>query len=105
MEFSRDGRTLATSIADGTVLIWDVETPGAHRLAAGVEQDTFVSAAFSPDGARLYAVSTGRRGIRLETDPEAWKRHACLVAGRELAAREWNDALGERPYRTVNWDD
>ncbi len=101
VEFSRDGRTLATSSADGTVLIWDVETQEPIGSPLAVEPDTFTSATFSPDGARLYAVSTGRRGIRLETDPEAWKRHACLVSGRKLTAREWKDALPDRPYRAV----
>jgi eukaryotic-like serine/threonine-protein kinase len=83
------------------VLLWDVETQEPIGSPLAVEPDTFVSAAFSPDGARLYAVSTRRRGIRLETDPEAWKRHACLVSGRKLTAREWKDALPDRPYRTV----
>lgn len=81
--FSPDGRSLGTSSADGTVLLWDVETQEPVGSPLAVEPDTFASAAFSPDGARLYAVST-RSGIRLETDPEAWKRHACLVSGRRL---------------------
>ena len=92
---------MATSSADGTVLLWDVEAQEPIGSPLAVEPDTFISAAFRPEGDRLYAVSTGDRGIRLETDPEAWKRDACLVAGRELTAREWNDALGKRPYRTV----
>jgi WD40 repeat protein len=101
VEFSRDSRLLATSSADGTVLLWDVETqePIGSRLV--VERDTFVSAAFSPDASHLFAVSTGLQGIRLETEPEVWKRHACLVAGRDLTRREWRDALPKQPYRAI----
>jgi WD40 repeat protein/class 3 adenylate cyclase len=99
--FSPAGRLLATSSADGTVLLWDVETQKPIGSPLTVEPDNFLSVAFSRDGSHLFAISTRTRGIRLATDPEAWKRHACLVAGRELTPREWKDALPARPYRAV----
>jgi len=101
VEFSYDGRTLATSSADGTVQLWDVETQEPIGSSLVVEPDTFASMALSPDGRRLFAVSTRSHGVRLQADPQAWRRHACFVAGRELSEREWKDALPERQYRAV----
>ena len=101
MDFSADGRTLATASADGTVRLWDVEprTPIGSPLT--IEADTFLSAAVSRGGSQLFALSTRDRGVRFATDPEVWKRHACVVAGRELTRREWSDALAGRQYRPV----
>ena len=55
----------------------------------------------SRDGAHLYALPTTTNGVRLALSPEAWKDEACAVAGRELTAREWADALPSRKYLPV----
>jgi WD domain, G-beta repeat/WD40-like Beta Propeller Repeat len=104
-EFTPDGRTLVTAAADGTVVLWDVETQKPIGSPLELAPNTFASAALSPDGSRLYAISTRGEGISFNMSPEAWKRHACVVAGRELTAAGWDGALPERPYQAVCSDD
>lgn len=101
IEFSPDGSTLATAGLDGTVGLWDVATQTPIGRPLTIEPETFLAADLSPDGSRLFSVSTGRRAVRWDVSPDAWKRHACRVAGRELTQREWRDALPDRPYRSV----
>lgn len=101
LEFSPDGRVLLTGSADGTVLLWDVATQPAIGSPLLIEPDAYVSATFSRDGSHLFAVPHTGRGVRWDVRAESWKRHACLVAGRELSETEWRDALPGRPLRPV----
>ena len=96
LEFSRDGRTLASASEDGTVVLWDVDTRTPVGSPLTVQTNAWVSAAFTPDGSQLFAVSDRGRGVRFDVGLEAWKRHACRVAGRAFTAGELADALADR---------
>jgi hypothetical protein len=92
---SRQGSTTARS-SSGSRGNWKPAGPileGHSGRVAALE--------FAPDGRRVFALSEGPSGMRWEVSPEAWKRHACAVAGRELSAREWSDAVPGRPYRAI----
>jgi WD40 repeat protein len=101
LAFSPGDALLASASEDGTVALWDVATrhPVGSPLRLG--DDRWVSAAFTPDGAQVVAVSNDGHGLRFPTSPAAWARHACRVAGRELSASEWADALPDHPRRAV----
>ena len=100
-EFSPDGRTLVTSSADGTVVLWDVATRKQLGAPLTVLANGFVSGVLAPDGRYVFAVSNQGPAMRWDVSPEAWKKHACDVAGREMTSREWRDALPARAQQPV----
>ena len=78
-----------------------METQNPIGPSLPIEPDSYLAADLSADGSRLVAASLTRRAVRWDLEPEAWNRHACRVAGRELAQQEWADALPGRFSRTV----
>ncbi len=98
-EFAPDGRTLATSGSDGGVILWDVES----RRSLGTLPNPLGanSTRFTPDGRRLFVLTEEGAARRWEVTPDAWSRHACSVAGRELTSAEWEELVGELDYRPV----
>ena len=77
-----DGRRSSPPPPTGRSVLWDVATQKPIGSPLVLAPNTFASAALSPDGSRLFAISTRGAGISFDISPEAWKRHACLVAGR-----------------------
>ncbi len=100
-DFTPDGRTLMTASADGTILLWDVATRRPIGSPVIIERENYIGAALSRDGAYAYAIPMGKDGARVALTPEAWKRHACAIAGRPLTRREWAEALPGRDYRPI----
>jgi WD40 repeat protein len=98
--FSPDGGTLATSHADGAVVLWDVGSrqPISSPLTLpGSPPEVYTTARFTPDGSRLLAVHEDGRAFRWEVDPDAWRRHACRVAGG-LTPEQWSEVVPEQDY-------
>jgi WD40 repeat protein len=101
--FSPGDRTLVTASADGTARLWDVATrrPLGTALPIRPGPDSYVAAAFSRSGSHLFAIPSHGQAVRWDVRPETWKRHACLVGGRDLTRTVWREILPDRKYRQV----
>jgi WD40 repeat protein/DNA-binding SARP family transcriptional activator len=96
--FSPDGRALATSDRNGAVALWDVASQQAVGPPLPGLPDARTTARFTPDGARLFAVSEVGRAIRWEVDPELWLQRACALAGGGLTPEQWGELVPEQDY-------
>lgn len=98
VEFSPDGRTLATASDDTTVRVWDANARRELATLTG-HSDTVARASFSSDGRTLAAISADNT-IRLwDMDVSSWLRRLCALVSRNLSQQEWDEFLPERPYQ------
>ncbi len=105
LAFSPDGRSLAGSMADRTVRIWDVAT-GALRQTLRGHVDLVMNVAYSPDGSHLASTSYDRtvriwnvasghsrvlRGHSNSVETVAWIDDGTrlVTAGRDGTIRVW----------------
>jgi WD40 repeat protein/DNA-binding SARP family transcriptional activator len=100
LAFHPTGSTLVTTSTDGKVRLWDL--PSGKLIGAPLPgADTGGWGLFFPDGRHTIAVFNSGTGVVWNTDPVAWKAHACRVAHRNLSRAEWRDFLPEWPHRRV----
>lgn len=107
---SHDGRRVAVvGGRTAAVSLWDIEARRLIVRPAVGRADSFESVAFSPDGAHLawgsYSIAPAALLVRWDADIDAWRQHACALAGRDITQREWNRYIGSQRERVRLCDD
>ncbi len=101
--FSPDGHTLATSHSVGSAVLWDVasQEPIGPPLPGPWGSDTYVTARFTPDGARLFVVSESRARDPLGGRSRALAATRVRRRRRRLTPEQWEEVVPEQDYRSV----
>jgi DNA-binding SARP family transcriptional activator/WD40 repeat protein len=103
ISFAPDANTFSTTgLADGRAKLWTASPvrqlgssfPGKPGAQAG-------NAAITADGLSLITIYDDGGGAVWPLTVDAWKRHSCAVAGRNLTREEWSRFLPGDAYRAT----
>ncbi|MEC4990846.1 MAG: hypothetical protein SAJ37_19105 [Oscillatoria sp. PMC 1068.18] len=95
--FSPDGNYLATACADSTARVWEIAT--GREIGRMTHQDCVWAVEFSPNGKYIATNSSdGTARVWLWRSPDLIAE-ACRSLTRNLYEEEWQQYLGNEPYR------
>jgi WD40 repeat protein len=100
LAFNPDGKILASSSMDKTIILWDMTTyqPIGNPLT---NTDYLLPIVFSPDGKIL--ASGGHDGVIILWDlsTQSWINKTCQRVGRNFTQAEWSQYFPGESYRTT----
>jgi WD40 repeat protein/class 3 adenylate cyclase len=96
--FAPDEASFITTGQDGAVKLWDAATWRVLESIVPFGENHRVRASFLAPDRVMMADDTGEI-LEWDPRPDAWERHACRVAGRNLTQSEWADFFPGKPYR------
>ena len=98
VQFASDGKTLIVATTAGDARLVDV----SQRVQIGAPlagvRGGWTSARPSPDGKRVFIVSSDGDGVRWTVEPSVLAATACRIAGRTMTRAEWARFLPARSY-------
>jgi WD40 repeat protein/class 3 adenylate cyclase len=102
ISFDPSGATFATGGGSGGfVKLWDTQTLQQLGSAFPGSPGKWANGQFTRDGSKLVTLYQDGRGTVWPATVEAWKDHACRMAGRNFTREEWSRFVTGRGYARV----